>query len=185
MTYKLKDLLEIIHVSTKLSSQEEINAALKIIQEVEDFTSGERDVIRAAFKNGPLDAGDVPSKASNSRLISLRYVSPIVVRGDEGYYALTYKGSTAYRILSFIENSFKSEYKELDEHSKRVLVLNPVIDKCDLGHVFLKLEGHPLNSMNRPMCPICSMNFAKKLNLPDTPVFITVTGKVEHTPHSD
>ena len=109
MTYKLKDLLEVIHVSTELSTQEEINAALKIIQEVQDFYKEEKDVIRAAFKNGPLDAGDVPSKAGNSKLISLRYMSPIVVRGDEGYYALTYKGSTAYRILSFIENTPRSE----------------------------------------------------------------------------
>lgn len=165
MTYKLKDLLEIIHVSTELSSQEEINAALRIIHEVEDFTSGERDVIRAAFKNGPLDAGSIPSKASNSNLISLGYMVPVVVKGEEGYYGLTYKGSTAYRIISLIDNSTKSEYKELSEHSKQVLALNPVIDKCDLGHTFLKLENHPVNSMNRPRCPICTMNLVDNLNI--------------------
>lgn len=176
MTYKLKDLFEIIHVSTKLSSQEEINAALKIIQEVEDFTSAERDVIRAAFKNGPLDAGDVPSKAGNSRLISLGYMCPVVVKAEEGYYALTYKGSTAYRILSLIYNAAKSEHKELSEHSKQVLALNPVIDKCDLGHTFLKLENHPVNSMNRPRCPICSMSLVQNLSLPE--IASTGTGKI-------
>jgi len=176
MTYKLKDLFEIIHVSTKLSSQEEINAALKIIQEVEDFTSAERDVIRAAFKNGPLGAGDVPSKSGNSRLISLGYMCPIVVKAEEGYYALTYKGSTAYRILSLTDNASKSEYKELSEHSKQVLALNPVIDKCDLGHTFLKLENHPVNSMNRPRCPICSMSLVQNLSLPE--IASTGTGKI-------
>ena len=118
MSYKLKDLLDHINVSLKLSTDIEVRAALKIIEEVQDFTSDERDVIRAAYKNGPLYDGDLPSKKANSTLCNLRYMSKVIVKSEEGYNALTYKGFTAYKILTYLENIEKSQKVESDTNIK-------------------------------------------------------------------
>jgi len=60
---------------------------------------GERDVIRAAYESGPLYDGDVPSKISRDSLLDDGFIAKVVVRGEEGFNACTYKGGSAYRLI--------------------------------------------------------------------------------------
>ncbi|GAT33274.1 hypothetical protein TSACC_21687 [Terrimicrobium sacchariphilum] len=95
----LKLLLESIHESTALSTPEELKKACVLIERVQGMNSAERDVIRATFRKGPLFDGDVPSKSGRDSLLSDGFVAKVVVKGEDGYNACTYKGRKAYRLI--------------------------------------------------------------------------------------
>lgn len=95
----LKQLLDALYESTDTSTAEELKRALELIIEVQEMSAGERDCIRAAHEAGPLFDGDVPSKLARDLLVTKRYLAHIVVKGESGYNACTYKGASAYRLL--------------------------------------------------------------------------------------
>lgn len=95
----LKQLLDVLHESTELSAADELKGACDLIIRVQKMDSGERDVIRSTHRHGPLGDGDVPSKRARDKLLDEGFVSKVVVRGEEGYNACTYKGARAYRLL--------------------------------------------------------------------------------------
>lgn len=95
----LKQLLDVLHESPVMSSAEELREACELIIRVQAMDAADRDVIRATFRQGPLDDGDVPSKKARDVLLEDGFVSKVVVRGEEGYNACTYKGARAYRLL--------------------------------------------------------------------------------------
>lgn len=95
----LENFLSVLHESVELSSYSELKDAVKLIIEVQAMDSGMRDCIRATFLNGPLDDGDVPSKSGRDTLLTSGYISKVVVKGEEGFNALTYKGARAYRLI--------------------------------------------------------------------------------------
>ena len=95
----LKQLLEALHEDTKTSTAEGIKAACELIIDVQRMNSGERDCIYAAYKNGPLFDGDLPSKAGRNSLLENGYIAKVVVKGEDGYNACTYKGAWAHRLL--------------------------------------------------------------------------------------
>jgi hypothetical protein len=94
----LKELLAVLHEDIDLSSADEIKSACELIARVQSMNSAERDVIRAAFLKGPLYDGDVPSKSGRDSLLD-GFIAKVVVKGQEGFNALTYKGESAYRLL--------------------------------------------------------------------------------------
>lgn len=96
----LKELLESLHEDEKLSTDDELAWACKLIVRVQAMNSGERDTIRAAFMSGPLDDGDVPSKTARDALLAEGMLAKVVVRGHEGFNACTYRGACAYRLLN-------------------------------------------------------------------------------------
>ena len=95
----LKKLLESIHQQPELSSAEELKHACELIIRVQSMNPGERDTIRAAWKHGPLFDGDVPSKASRDELVKEGFIAKVVVKGQDGYNACTYKGQRVYRLI--------------------------------------------------------------------------------------
>lgn len=95
----LKELLDAIHESIELSTAEDLKKACNLIIRVQAMDSGERDTIRAAYRNGPLWDGDVPSKASRDKLLADDFVSKVIVKGEQGFNACTYKGSDAYLLI--------------------------------------------------------------------------------------
>lgn len=95
----LKVILESIHESPDTSSPEEIAKAVCLIIRAEEMKGNESDVIIGAFKNGPLHDGDVPSKSGRDSLVSDGFIAKVVVKGDDGFNALTYSGLMIYRIL--------------------------------------------------------------------------------------
>jgi hypothetical protein len=96
----LKNLLESIHESTETSSDASLAWAVKKIVRVQGMSGAERDTIRAAYRDGPLEDGDVPSKAARDALVAEGMMAKIVVKGEQGYNACTYLGALAYRLIS-------------------------------------------------------------------------------------
>lgn len=95
----LKELLDVLHEDEKLSTDGELAWACKLICRVQTMASGERDTIRAAFTAGPLYDGDVPSKSGRDALLEDGMIAKVVVKGEEGFNACTYRGAAAYRLL--------------------------------------------------------------------------------------
>lgn len=96
---KLKSLLDTLHESLYTSSADEIKRACALIIEVQAMGSDARDCIRAAYRSGPLEDRDVPSKIARDRLVESGYMANVVVAGAEGYTACTHKGAWAYLLL--------------------------------------------------------------------------------------
>lgn len=95
----LKGLLDRLHESFETSTAEEITEACKLIVEVQALDASERDVINAAYKRGPLFAGDVPSKNARNSLVDKGFMTYVVVKGDDRFNACTNKGAWAYRLI--------------------------------------------------------------------------------------
>ncbi|MFZ3192809.1 MAG: hypothetical protein WA154_06355 [Moraxellaceae bacterium] len=95
----LKDMLNALGAQPELSSAQEVKSACELIIEVQDMSNGKRDCIMAAFEQGPLFDGDVPSKSCRDELIQDGYMAKVVVKGDEGQNACTEKGACAYRLM--------------------------------------------------------------------------------------
>lgn len=108
---KVEKLLSSIHSSVELDSAEEIKENIKLIIRVQDMGSGERDTIRAAFRHGPLYDGDVPSKSSRDALVKDGFIVKVVVKGEDGFNACTYKGRMVYRILEAIIEAQEQTYE--------------------------------------------------------------------------
>lgn len=96
---KLRDQISAVCMDPGLMTPGEIVGAVKTILEVEDMDSGMRDCIRACYRRGPLDDGDIPSKESRDKLVELGYLAKVVVRGSEGKNACTGLGAAAYRLI--------------------------------------------------------------------------------------
>jgi hypothetical protein len=96
----LKQLLDALHEGMDTSSAKEIMDACELIIRVQSMDGGERDTIIAAFRNGPLFDGDVPSKTARDTLILEKFMAKVVVKGEDGFNACTNKGAWAYRLLS-------------------------------------------------------------------------------------
>lgn len=57
------------------------------------------DSLVALVENGPLEDGDVPSKAGRDTLIDMGLAARIIVKGEDGCTAATYKGRDVYKYL--------------------------------------------------------------------------------------
>lgn len=99
---KLKTILEAIHESPELSTPEELKRACELIIRVQEMNSAERDTLIGAFRQGPLYDGEVPSKSGRDALLSDGFIAKVIVKGEDGFNACTYKGLRAYRILEAI-----------------------------------------------------------------------------------
>ena len=95
----LKELLDALHEDERLSTDGEIARAVKLICRVQAMNSGERDTIRAAFRDGPLYDGDVPNKSARDALLEEGMMAKVVMRGQDGFNACTHRGAWAYRLL--------------------------------------------------------------------------------------
>jgi len=60
-------------------------------------TGAEIDTLVALVERGPLWDGDVPSKVGRDSLIDAGLAVRVVVSGQDGYTAATYRGRDAYK----------------------------------------------------------------------------------------
>ena len=95
----LKSLLAEISVCTDLSTKNEIVEACELIILAQALNAGDRDTLQAAYKLGPLWDGDVPSKAARDNLLSNGVIEKVIVKGESGFNACTYKGAEVYRLM--------------------------------------------------------------------------------------
>lgn len=96
---KLKDLLGVIHCQIELSTPQELKDACHLISRVQDMTNGERDCIIAAFKQGPLFDGDVPSKRDRDTLMQEGFMVRVAVQGTTGHNGCSSLGCRAYYLI--------------------------------------------------------------------------------------
>jgi hypothetical protein len=54
------------------------------------------DTLVALVEQGPVWAGDVPSKIGRDELIALGLAFPTLVKGEDGYTGITYRGRNLY-----------------------------------------------------------------------------------------
>lgn len=59
------------------------------------LSNAEESTLNACHSNGPLEDGDVPSKSARDSLLDKGFVSKVIVKGEDGYNACTYKGRLA------------------------------------------------------------------------------------------
>ena len=111
-----------------LNTKDEQNKNLEIITDCMDFEceSTVTDTLYGMFEHGPLYDGDVCSKQERDRLLEKGYCSKVVVKGQDGFNACTYKGQRLYRCL-------KAKYKIRQECKKANDIkeaLNDLLNDC-------------------------------------------------------
>ena len=87
-----------IHCNPKLSTESELDYAHRLISDLPDGAKN-ASTLQALYRVGPLDAGDLPSKAQRDWLMEHGYCAHIVVKGEDGYYACTGLGRDLYKLL--------------------------------------------------------------------------------------
>lgn len=75
-----------------------LESSTKKIVEIspENITGAQLDTLIALVENGPLDDGHVPSKSARDDLVQQEFAAKVVHKGEQGYQAATYKGSSLY-----------------------------------------------------------------------------------------
>ena len=63
------------------------------------LTSSETETLIALIENGPLWDGDVPCKSGRDSLVQKGLAEKIIVKGEDGYQAATYRGREYYTQL--------------------------------------------------------------------------------------
>lgn len=95
----LDSLLKVLHMDRKLSSADEVLEAERLIGDVLRMSGAEIDTLVALYERGPLYDGVVPSKSGRDALLRSDMAAKVIVGGDDGYNACTYKGGRAYRVF--------------------------------------------------------------------------------------
>lgn len=85
-----------------LSSKSELLEAIDLADLALRMGPGHRDTLRACHDAGPLWDGDVPSKAHRDDLLEVGAIAKVVVRGEEGFNACTYRGRSLLKALEAI-----------------------------------------------------------------------------------
>ena len=91
--------LQIINCDPTLSTEAEVQDALTLIAEVDLFSQEQSDMICDCYQRGPIHDGDLTSAVARDLLVRGGYLSRVVMRGDEGYNACTYRGASAYQLI--------------------------------------------------------------------------------------
>lgn len=125
----LSKILESIHESDETSSPEELAKAVRLIVRAGKLTGGEVDTIIGAFKNGPIYDGDVPSKSARDGLLSEGFMAKVIVKGEDGFNALTYRGAMLYSIMeAFSAGSRDTEIQNLCRARTQAIERAQVLD---------------------------------------------------------
>lgn len=102
-----KPLYDLLHIDSN-SFESEYLEGNKIIEDAKRMYNhpnewgGIYDTINALFNNGPLTAGDLPSKSAKAILVQYGYCTMIVVKGEDGNYALNMKGYYLFKIFEYM-----------------------------------------------------------------------------------
>lgn len=111
-----------------LHSKDEQNRHLEIVTDCIDFDCkfSVSDTLYGLFERGPVYDGDVCSKQERDKLLEKGYCAKVVVRGEDGFNACTYKGQRLYRCLK-ARFSIQREWKRMSVLEK---ALNDLLNDC-------------------------------------------------------
>ena len=96
---KTLELYEVVFGAVGLSTKDELIENLLLIDVAHELSPAAIATLTAAFKAGPLDDGDVPSKSGRDELVAAGLVAKTITKGEWGGNACTYKGAWAFKIL--------------------------------------------------------------------------------------
>lgn len=100
MTEEMKALIyKHVFGNLDLATSNEIIDNYDCINRALLLSGAERDTLRAAYMHGPLYDGDVPSKSGRDSLVSQGMIAKVIVKGEDGYNACTYKGAWVFRCV--------------------------------------------------------------------------------------
>lgn len=98
----IKNLLSVDSESLDTSSDKELAQFVRMVSLAEDTILNASDTIIGLYRDGPLRDGDVPSKQERDWLLAKGLADKVVVKGEDGYQALTYKGARVFRLMKSI-----------------------------------------------------------------------------------
>ena len=103
---ELERFYHAIHCHPALCTESEMRYVHNLIAELPEGAKN-LDTLKALYRVGPLDAGDLPSKAQRDWLMGRGYCAHIVVKGEDGYYACTGLGRDLYKLLEVYNDNTK------------------------------------------------------------------------------
>lgn len=111
-----------------LDTKHEQDCNLEIISDCIEFDCKltVTDTLYGMLERGPLYDGDVCSKQERDRLLEKGYCAKVVVKGQDGFNACTYKGQRLYRCL---ESRFKIQ-REIKANANIKKALNDLLNDC-------------------------------------------------------
>lgn len=136
-----KPLYDLLHIDSN-SFESEYLEGKNIIEDAKRMYNhpkewgGIYDTINALFHNGPLTAGDLPSKGAKAILVQYGYCTMIVVKGEDGHYALNMKG---YYLFKIFEHCIAES-----KNPTRPNVLTMTLDVVNINNVNFVIYGHDI-----------------------------------------
>jgi hypothetical protein len=99
----LSQVLDALHADPTLNTAQELKRDLTIFQHTQKLSSAALEVLDALFKRGPLEHGDLPSKTGRDDLLFVGFATSCVVKGKDGYNALTQDGYWAHKLYALTQ----------------------------------------------------------------------------------
>ena len=90
--------LDIMGYPVMFSSADEIKYAMETIVQ-EDWLLKCRGALEQLYMDGPVDDGDIVSKAQRDWLIKNGYAERVIFKQSDGFTACTYKGRDALKLF--------------------------------------------------------------------------------------
>lgn len=103
------ELYKDVFGNIELDTQKEIISNLEVMDLAFNLSGAEIDTLNCAFKTGPLEDGDVPSKSGRDELVSKGLMGRVIVNGAWGYNACTYKGAWVQKTRAAISRLLDGE----------------------------------------------------------------------------
>lgn len=99
-----KTIYQEVFCDWELSTPSEREQNIELIDDA--LMTNNIDTLRALFRRGPLEDGDLPSKTERDWLLQGGYCAKVVVNGVDGFNACTYKGAWLNRCMDSLYRRF-------------------------------------------------------------------------------
>ena len=99
------DLIRQVFGDPALMDAEELEYAYGLIHTATVLSGGAKETLLKLRNKGPIWDGDVPSKSGRDELLDCDAAAKVVVRGEQGYQACTYKGWDLAKVVDAIGRS--------------------------------------------------------------------------------
>ncbi len=100
----LAQIMEKMGISPDYCTFSEMKRYLVIIDKAQTLSREAGETLKAMYDHGPLFDGDLTSKVGRDELANKQFCTRIVVKGDQGYNAVTADGVQALRVVKCYTN---------------------------------------------------------------------------------
>jgi hypothetical protein len=96
----VEDIAKELNTDFSPMTQSEVDYFKEVASVALNLSAQEKTVLRACQQSGPLEDGDVPSKSGRDQLLDKGFVAKVIVKGEQGYNACTYRGHLALQVVT-------------------------------------------------------------------------------------